>query len=307
VPKLSEPLFRHEPNDPANRWKGEANADGIFTASVSVSPRNMRAVNTRRVLAFLAFSLALFAAESARADPLRWPQPGGLGTPVGLTYSFSNLLDGRFSPQAAPTELRAATEEAFGLWSRYAPLNFFERPDKGPLPSDESYDAKGSPDIRIGYHRIEDGTILAHAYLPFLVDREGLAGDIHFNSIPSFTWVIGDAFNGFDYLEVITHEIGHAVGVEHILYAEAIMGPWYGHRYHGLGTAFLFPADIRAIRDLYGSGVGSVHGSGVGSVHAVPEPSTVLLVLTGILWGPLTRLQRARLEQRAPPRAGSRC
>jgi hypothetical protein len=243
--------------------------------------------------AFLAFVTPLLVTQPAAADPFGWPQPGGPGTPVVLTYSYSNLLDGGLPGALTAAELRSATEEAFGLWSRYAPLNFFERPDTGPPPADVSYDAKDSPGIRIGYQPIENSAILAQAYFPFLAETEGLAGDIHFNSVGSFTWAIGDAFNGFDYLEVITHEIGHAVGVEHILYADAIMGPYYGARYHGLGTAFLFPADIRAIREIY--------GAGVGSVHAVPEPSALLLVLTGVVFGIVTRLHRPGLGARPPP------
>jgi hypothetical protein len=237
----------------------------------------------RLLFATLVFVTSLLVTRPAAADPFRWPQPAGPGTPVALTYSYSNLLDGGLPGELTATELRSATEEAFGLWSRYAPLNFFERSDTGPAPADESYEPKESPDIRIGYHPIEDGAILAHAYLPFSVETEGLAGDIHFNSVGYFTWVIGDAF-GFDYLEVITHEIGHAIGIGHIMYADAIMQPYYGQNYHGIGTSFLFPADIRAIRELY--------GSGVGSVHAVPEPSALLLAVTGIVLGIVTSQNR---------------
>ena len=48
-----------------------------------------------------AFSYALICVSPAHADGFRWPQPGGPGTPVFLTYSFSNLLDGTFGPWLA--------------------------------------------------------------------------------------------------------------------------------------------------------------------------------------------------------------
>jgi hypothetical protein len=231
------------------------------------------ATTGRHLLAVVAFSYALICASSAHADGFRWPQPGGPGTPVFLTYSFSNLLDGTFGlPEA---DLRASTAEAFGLWSSYAPLTFRERPDSGPIPRDQDYDRATHPDIRIGYHSIGDDAVLAHAYLPRDTERSGLPGDIHFNETTPSSWSVGGGFPTIDFLEVITHEIGHAVGVGHILYADAIMQPYYSGRYHGRGTAYLLPPDILAVQWLY--------GSGVGSVHPMPEPSTMLLLATGVV------------------------
>jgi hypothetical protein len=227
----------------------------------------------RHVLA-AAFSYALICVSPAHAEGFRWPQPGGPGTPVGLTYSFSNLLDGRFGP-IPETELRASTAEAFGLWSSYAPLTFTERPDSGPTPGDQDYDRATHPEIRIGYHAIDDDNVLAHAYFPWDSESSGLAGDIHLNETTPSSWSIGAGFPTIDFLEVITHEIGHAVGVGHILYADAIMQPYYSGRYHGRGTAYLLPPDILAIQSLY--------GAGVGSVHPMPEPSTMLLLTTGVV------------------------
>jgi matrixin len=231
-----------------------------------------RALLIRRLVRVVAFTAALALADPARADSFRWPQPGGPGTPVVLTYSFANLFDG-FRLAFSPSELRGATEEAFGLWSRYAPLNFYERMDSGPPPSDWEYARASYPDIRIGSHAIDGDGVLAHAFLPFDTVRSGLAGDIHVNTAAAWTWSIGAGFPSIDFLEVITHEIGHALGLGHEMYADAIMSPFHGFRFHGLGTGFLFPSDIRAIRAIY--------GAGVGSVHPVPEPSPVFLLVTG--------------------------
>jgi hypothetical protein len=191
-----------------------------------------------------------------------------------LTYSFSNLLDQSFPGALTDTDIRASTAEAFGLWSQYAPLHFVERTDSGPPPSDSEYVRGPHPDIRMGYHFIDDETMLAHAYLPWNTDESGLSGDIHFNAMSAFSWSIGGGFPGIDFLEVITHEIGHALGVGHILYADAIMQPYHNNRFRGPGTAYLLAPDILAIRSLY--------GSGVGSVQPVPEPSTMLLLATGL-------------------------
>jgi len=237
-----------------------------------VVDQKRRALLIRRLVRVVAFTAALALADPARADPFRWPQPGGRGTPVVLTYSFANLFDG-FRLAFSSSDLRAATEEALGLWSRYAPLNFYERMDSGPPPSDWEYARRTYPDIRIGSHAIDGDGVLAHAFLPWDTAQSGLAGDIHVNTAAVSTWSIGAGFPSIDFLEVITHELGHALGLGHQLYANAIMSPFHGFRFHGLGTGFLFPSDIRAIRALY--------GAGVGSVHPVPESSPLILLLIG--------------------------
>ena len=212
-------------------------------------------------------TLMLALARPAEADPvaLSWPQPGGPGTAIVITYSYSNLLDGTFL-LIEPHLLRAATEESMRLWARYAPLNFVEVPDGGPSPSDTPYAANGFPQIRLGHHMTPTA---AHGFFPNEFD--GLGGDIHFDS--GAPW----ALNGgpWNYLEVVTHELGHALGLTHNLDERAIMNPQYPQqRFSGLTSAFLFPADIAQIRALYGTGEGSV------TPAPVPEPTT--LILTGI-------------------------
>lgn len=209
------------------------------------------------------------SAIPAAADPvgLQWAQPLGLGTPVYITYSYSNLLDGTFL-LTSPDELRAATEEALNLWASYAPLYFIEVPDVGPPPSDMPYASTG-PEIRIGHHQSTD---LAHAFYP---GYDGLAGDVHIaTGVP---WTIGEG--NWNFLEAITHEIGHSLGLGHEIDEPAIMNPSYPfHRFYGLGTSFLFPSDIRAIQSIYGAGTGSVE-----PLDPTPEPGTYLLVAAGVI------------------------
>ena len=229
--------------------------------------------------------LLVLAATPARGEPFGWPQPGGAGTPVVITYSFSNLFDPFF--QGIPElELRTATTEAFGLWSRYAPLHFIEQPDSGPPPSDDDYFADDHPDVRIGAHGIDNAWILAHAFLASQTDVSGLAGDIHFNRDSTLDWGIEDGFPSIDFLEVLAHEIGHALGLQHVLQGDAIMNPNHAFRFARERRPFLLPPDVAAVQALY--------GAGEGSVQPIPEPSTLMLVSGGVVAAFARRARRIR-------------
>ncbi|MGF2035390.1 MAG: matrixin family metalloprotease [Nostoc sp. CmiVER01] len=186
----------------------------------------------------------------------KWSQPSGKGTPITITYSYSNLLDGNLLGGLAVSTLTSAIEEALRLWATYAPLNFVEIADSGPAPSNNYYPAANHPQIRFGYSTIDgsSGDALAEAYHPSTTD--GLGGDIHFDS--SETWAIKPGSNQQDILETAVHEIGHALGLRHELVNSAVMNPVDVSRYSGLGSAFLLDDDIKEIRDIYGTGVGSV-------------------------------------------------
>ncbi len=185
----------------------------------------------------------------------KWPQPGGPGAAVTITYSFSNLLNGQMRGLPA-AELKKAVEEALSVWATYAPLHFVEVVDSGPIPTsaDTNYVATARPHIRFGHHTIDGlrGSSLAHAYLPYS-DVEGLAGDIHFDRDEDW----GAAAGGF-FLEAALHETGHALGLDHEVDVDAIMNPIVDGRFAGIADAFLLADDIAGIRDIYGMGVGNV-------------------------------------------------
>lgn len=185
-------------------------------------------------------------------DGREWPEVAGR---FPITYSYSNLLDGGMGGGLSPATLRAVVEEALAVWAAKAPLDFTEvLPDVGPPPGDTFYPAAGTPNLRFGHHTF-DGPfgILAHAFFP-PPNGGGLAGDVHFDSAEN--WTTNPA-SGIDLLEVCVHELGHSLGLLHEpappVGNPAIMNPFYGRRYSGLGTAFLLADDCNGIVFVYGS------------------------------------------------------
>ena len=187
----------------------------------------------------------------------KWPQPGGLGTTVNITYSYSNLLNGGMTGGLSAAQLKAGVQEALGVWAAVSPLNFTEVADSGPAVSDTSYSAGSTPNLRIGHHTFDGAFgVLAHAYFPN--PGSGLAGDLHFDNAEP--WAVAPSGSKIDFIEVAVHEFGHALGLNHEPSPpagnNAIMNPFYGSRYSGPGSAFLLTDDQNGIRAVYGSSGG---------------------------------------------------
>lgn len=222
----------------------------------------------------------------------QWPQPGGDGTPITVTYSYNNFLDGGLrDPSEASIEaefLRAVTEEAFGLWAEVAPIHFVEVPDVGtPVFRSSTASYRAYPDDSFGQirlnHRFIDGTDEQNGRpspkaLAFFPSNGGpIAGDIHFDN--GDRWGVIGTPSEPDVLGILTHEIGHTLGLGHSMVTESTMFPAAPRR-SGLGTGMLHEVDIAGVRAIYGEGVGSVT-----PLIAVPEPAAILLaVAIGVGW-----------------------
>jgi hypothetical protein len=222
------------------------------------------------------FAAASFSASAANAYVTvgsSWPQPGGLGMPLTLTYSFQNMFDGGLkmtNGQPLPNSLiRSSIEEALHVWTTAVPINFVEVADDGlPYGASTKYGQ-----IRFRHIYINgpdpappaDPIAKAQAYFP---SGDGYPGDVEFDD--SDPWQEIGTQSVPDILGAATHELGHTLGLNHTDVVGANMY-WIFHRFQGLGTGQLFADDIAGIQSVYGPGTGSV-------TSLVPEPTAAGLI-----------------------------
>lgn len=225
------------------------------------------------------FCLILFSIWSNYASagyfPMysKWEQPGGLGSPITLTYSYINLLDGGIldgtTGDSIPAPmLKSIFETALWDYANVLPIHFIEVIDSGPQPETGQYEPTGLPDIRIGYVPHVDN---ANAYAYFPNEASGLAGDIVFNA---------ERF-GFDWSTVLfyavaQHELGHSLGMGHFLDEDPPTTDLLFGESNYQGPKFPLTVDmLSALQGAYGSGVGSV-------TAAVPLPAAFWLFSTAL-------------------------
>lgn len=167
---------------------------------------------------------------------------------IGCT--ITSITD--FMPTGAITEI----VNAFAAWSAVADLTFSQVADDGAAFNA----ATTSGDIRIGGHAFDgSGGTLAHGFFP-PPNGATAAGDIHFDTAE--TWKIGFGGTGFDIFQVMTHEIGHAIGLSHTGASGSLLEPFYSESFSGPQAD-----DIAGAQAIYGA------------PQYVFEPDTTLLMM----------------------------
>ncbi len=240
-----------------------------------------------------------------------WQSPPGSGVPIGLQYSFSNLLDGGITGLSA-AQIRSDVEQSLTIVAAHVPINFVEVVDAGPAPSDVEYGNAGTtPHLRFGHHGIDGaGNTLAHAFFPPGGGNLGLGGDVHMDN--GENW----ASAGF-FLEVFLHELGHGLGLGHedTVFSAAVPSAFNANPPAGTALpimcatcfhqgspgfadgGFLYQDDINGLQNLYGQGAGSV--TPLSPQQMVPEPSSIAIWAAGAGFIALFIRRRARKHRRA--------
>jgi hypothetical protein len=144
------------------------------------------------------------------AASLGWDGPG-LGA-ASLSYYIGDVPASVGLEQA---EVETAIKTALGAWEKVADLTFTQ-----------TTLARQSDSLDITFTSIDgSGGVLAQAYLPDDVNRGRLAGDIEFDLADP--WEIGNSrgSSAFDFVYVAVHEIGHALGLDHLNVVGSVMRP----------------------------------------------------------------------------------
>ncbi len=238
-----------------------------------------------KTLLSLALATLLAVPVSASAYVLGPTSPGKWGSPehgTGATVTWS-LMGGGVSCAAEfvgcsttalnsflPGGFQDQIQLAFSAWSKVANITFVQVVDDGAAFNG----ATRSGDIRIGAHSVDGnrGT-LAYSYFPPL-NGLSAAGDIFLDTAER--WKIGFGGNGYDLFQVVTHEIGHSLGLEHTPRVDALMNAFYTETFRGPQAD-----DIAGMRFLYG-------------VRPIPEPGALALFGLGLGGVALRRLQMRR-------------
>jgi hypothetical protein len=243
-------------------------------------------------------SVATTAARPAQAfetGGALWPTSNGCvgtcaGQPRTIRYTIGNITDGSIlmpDGNPLPTPLiKASIEKALWFWTTAVNFNFVEVPD-GPLTqlrfrytfhSEEPTDPQATPQPKAFATCIGAGSGCEVQYDAW--DR----------------WQEAGTLRNPDILGASIHEVGHILGLEHTLVDAGQNMFWIFHRYNGLNSSELAPAnipiqfydDIAGIQSRYGAGVGSVTPLGV------PEPNAVLLAAIAMMGCLPLRRRRSR-------------
>lgn len=221
-------------------------------------------------------------------SPGKWG-PSALGTGATVTYSLMGIVsvDERTSvddlvsfndsstafADFMPAGFETEVANAFNAWSAVADITFVEVTDNGV----DFNAAEALGDIRLGGHTFDgEFGVLAHGFFP-PVNGLSAAGDIHFDT--EDTWKIGFGGAGFDIFQVLAHEIGHAIGLDHTLVAGSLMSPFYTEAFTGLR-----PDDIAGAQFIYGVSPFVTASAAIPLPAALPLFGSALAVIGVMGW-----------------------
>jgi hypothetical protein len=185
---------------------------------------------------FRAAQLERMESRRCMTASVGWDGPG-LGE-ASLTYYVDSVPANLGLDSAA---VKTALDTALSTWSSAADINF--------TPTNRPNQPRS---IDFTFRSIDgSGGTLAQAYFPGDVNRGSIAGDVQFDIAENWEIGNGRGNSAFDLLYVAVHEIGHALGLDHLHGAGSVMADRVGPGQHFTKLAAL---DEAAIRQLYSAG-----------------------------------------------------
>ncbi|XP_072044472.1 matrix metalloproteinase-18-like [Amphiura filiformis] len=165
-----------------------------------------------------------------------------------ITYKIDNYPSQSQTNLNSPlthNQVDAIIEDAFKVWSDVAPLEFIKADANDPVDIHLLFGSRSHTTVYLDPVFDGEGGTLAHAFTP----NSGWGdtnGDVHFDDDEVFTHQI---YSGANLFYVATHEIGHALGLDHSDNRNALMWPYE----RGYNPNFQLPADdIAGIQAIYG-------------------------------------------------------
>jgi hypothetical protein len=191
-----------------------------------------------------------------------WDGPGRGA--ADLKYSFVRMTE-----KLPADSGKAEIVRAFSEWTKYAKLTF--TPTDNVKANRTIAVLFASGDHGDGYPFDGPGGALAHTFYPFPVNREPIAGDMHFDNDES--WRIGA---DIDLFSIALHETGHALGLGHSDKPGDVMYPYY-RKVKGLTQD-----DISAVLQLYAAQTATPPATPASpltlTLQAPPSPTTAFSI-----------------------------
>jgi hypothetical protein len=207
--------------------------------------------------------------------------------PRTIRYTIGNVTDGSIlMPDGTPLPnplIKASIEKALWFWTTAVDIHFVEVPD-GPLTQLRfRHIFINGPDPPPPADPIAKAQATCLGY--------GAGCEVQYDD--SDRWQESGTQSVPDILGATIHEVGHIIGLNHSDVTTANMY-WIFHRYSGLNSPELAPANIpiQVADDI--QGIQALYGVGTGSVTPIPEPATGFLIAAAVMCSLPIRRRRIR-------------
>jgi hypothetical protein len=162
---------------------------------------------------------------------------GSSGGTVSYSFATQNRSDqfGTYDAFITDTTFQAEITASLSAWENVADIRFIAEPDSS------------NTDIRFGWRNIDDkGGVLGQTTIPGRGGLDNVVVALDFDE----TWFVsGNApIGAIDFSATVTHEIGHAIGIDHSESSQALM-----HAAYSTSIFDIQEDDVNAAVTIYGA------------------------------------------------------